>query len=369
MRVLRIDNDSPYQQLVGVGGLGTGIFFALEGDHSLGRLESRPGHLLNVRDYCKLHIIIHYVARLLSARHSGVPFHVLPIGNVGDDPPGRTVLDEMADVGIDTRMVRTVIGKPTLFSVCFQYPDGDGGNITTSNSAAADLTARDVEGAAALFRARGTRSIALAAPEVPMAARRRLLELATDVGALRIASFVGSEIGSASESGMLDLVDIVSLNDSEAAALVKSEFRPGDIEAFGNACQDFLKVHPALSMIVTAGEHGAYVFAEGLWNYCPAPAVSVDSTAGAGDALLGGVIAALAAGAPLVQPRAHHASFGVVETALDLGVLLASLKCLSPHTIHPYANLDTLLQFAQNVKVVFGDRFRECFSDAVPVSR
>ena len=74
MRVLRIDDHSPYNRLVGIGGIGTGIFFALEGDHTLGRNESRAGRLLDVRDYCKLHIVIHYVAKLLGAHPSGAPF-------------------------------------------------------------------------------------------------------------------------------------------------------------------------------------------------------------------------------------------------------------------------------------------------------
>ena len=136
MRSLRIDEHSPYQQLVGVGGLGTGMLFALEGDHTLGRNESRAGRLLDVRDYCKLHIVIHYVAKLLGARCSGLPFHVVPVGNVGGDPAGKYVLEQMRDTGIDTSHVRAIPATPTLFSVCFQYPDGTGGNITTSNSAA-----------------------------------------------------------------------------------------------------------------------------------------------------------------------------------------------------------------------------------------
>ena len=76
MRVLRIDDRSLYQQLVGVGGTRIRIFFALEGNHTLGRNESRPGELLNIRDYCKLHIVIHYVAKLLG----GQCFRVLPVG-------------------------------------------------------------------------------------------------------------------------------------------------------------------------------------------------------------------------------------------------------------------------------------------------
>jgi len=58
----------PYRRIVGVGGIGTGLFFALEGAHDLGRDESRPARLLDVRDYCKLHIVAHYAAVLLGAR-------------------------------------------------------------------------------------------------------------------------------------------------------------------------------------------------------------------------------------------------------------------------------------------------------------
>ena len=41
------------------------MFFALDGNHTLGREESRSGHFLDRRDYCKLHIVSHYVCRLL----------------------------------------------------------------------------------------------------------------------------------------------------------------------------------------------------------------------------------------------------------------------------------------------------------------
>ena len=67
-RTLQFNPDSPFRRLVGVGGIGTGLFFALEGQHTLGRNESRPARLLNIRDYCKLHIISHYIAILLGAK-------------------------------------------------------------------------------------------------------------------------------------------------------------------------------------------------------------------------------------------------------------------------------------------------------------
>ena len=88
-------HDAPYRRLVGVGGIGAGIFFALEGDHDLGRNESRPGRLLDVRDYCKLHIVAQYPTVLLGAREDNGPFHVVPVGKVGIDEMGLRLRAEM----------------------------------------------------------------------------------------------------------------------------------------------------------------------------------------------------------------------------------------------------------------------------------
>ena len=72
-----------YRALIGTGGIGSGNFFALDGNHTLGREESRSGHFLDRRDYCKLHIVSHYVCRLL-----GGSFSVIPLGMVGADDVG-----------------------------------------------------------------------------------------------------------------------------------------------------------------------------------------------------------------------------------------------------------------------------------------
>src|SRR5215475_904359 len=108
MHILRIDERSPYRQLIGVGGIGSGSFFALEGNDTLGRNESRRGALLDVRDYCKLHIVTHYVAKLLGAEFGRFP--VFPVGKVGDDAAGASICREMKDVGINTRFVKIVGG-------------------------------------------------------------------------------------------------------------------------------------------------------------------------------------------------------------------------------------------------------------------
>jgi sugar/nucleoside kinase (ribokinase family) len=206
---LRIDAHSSYRQLVGVGGIGSGIFFALEGNHDLGRNESRPARLLDVRDYCKLHIITHYLAVLLGTKQSETSFHILPIGKVGGDSAGRSLLKEMADAGLDTRYVETVEGRRTLFSVCYQYPDRTGGNITTSESAASLITASDVDRVIPLLEASGSRSIALAVPEVPLEVRHHLLKLATTHHAFRVASFTSTEIPEARRLNIFNLVDLL----------------------------------------------------------------------------------------------------------------------------------------------------------------
>jgi sugar/nucleoside kinase (ribokinase family) len=356
MKILQIDSRLPYRSLIGVGGLGTGLFFALEGEHTLGRNESRPARLLDVRDYCKLHIVIHYVATLLGAQPSGFPFHVLPVGKVGADPAGQHVLEEMQNVGINTALVQKDDTKPTLLSVCFQYPDGSGGNITTSNSAAAGLSDGDLDEAAKFLKMNGGSTIALSVPEVPLAVRREFLKLATDAGAFRAASFVDAEIGPARELGMFEMLDLVALNESEAEAFTGCRLSPPAFDEFVKKCQSLTEAsYPGLRIVVTAGRQGAFAFAEGQYNFCPAPEVPVVSTAGAGDALLGGVLSALAAGVPFLRsgPVRRSLNEGLLTSALELGVLLGSYKVSSPHTIHPSASLDNLLKFGADRGIEF----------------
>jgi ribokinase len=338
--VRRVLRASAYRRLVGVGGIGTGIFLAVEGERTLGRNESRAARLLDVRDYCKLHIVAHHVAILCGASPTREPFHVVPIGAVGADEAGRRLLAEMAAVGIDTAHVREVPDRPTLFSVCFQYPDGSGGNLTTVDSAAATLTEADVERAADLL---DPRTIAVAMPEVDLAPRRRLLELAAAAGAFRAGSFTSAELAEA--DGLLGLLDLLALNEDEAAVLAERRLDPADptpfLEALGRAVAD---AGPVPRLLVTAGAHGAFACERGAWAHRPALPAPVRSTAGAGDALLGAVLAALAAGVPLLATGDAPAA---LRSGLDLGVALAALAVTSPHTIHPEADLDAVLAFAR----------------------
>ena len=68
MKSLKVNIDScHYKAMIGAGGIGSGMFFKLNGDHTLGREESRSGYFLDQKDYCKLHIISHYVLYFYSS--------------------------------------------------------------------------------------------------------------------------------------------------------------------------------------------------------------------------------------------------------------------------------------------------------------
>src|SRR4029077_19478939 len=106
------------------------------------------------------------------------------------------------------------------------------------------------------------------------------------------------------------------------------------------------------------------------WRYCAAPKVEVASTAGAGDSLLGGGLAAITAGIPFVRAGSSgRESDAWIDSALELGVFLASYKCQSPHTIHPGAQLESLVEFVRNDGRRFSSRIEQFIAPAEPSGR
>ena len=366
--IMRHTGEMPYRLLIGTGGIGSGSFFALEGDHTLGRNESRPGKLLDVRDYCKLHIIAHYVAVLLGAGRDSC-FDVLPVGRVGRDDLGRVLTDEMNLVGMDTRYVEVSPDRPTMYSCCFQYPDASGGNITDNDSASAAVTEADIGRVEHIMAENAGRFIALAAPEVPLSARLKLLELATKHKGLRAGSFASAEVAEAAELGMFGMLDLLSINEDEASAIAGVEYDRENPQPMLDACAAALTAHqPAIEIIVSAGSRGAYGYSGGQWQYCPTPDVPVKSSAGAGDALIGCAISALAAGLPLINPDSQRVKFPdrPIACALELAILFASLTVGSPHTIAPTVTAESISRYVEELGLQLDDcvavLFRPCSS-------
>jgi sugar/nucleoside kinase (ribokinase family) len=121
-----------------------------------------------------------------------------------------------------------------------------------------------------------------------------------------------------------------------------------------------LALHPGARLVVTAGARGAFAYDGAAWSHAPSLPVAVVSTAGAGDALLGGVLAGLALGLPFAPAGSPRASLAErpLSSALELGALVAAFKVTSPHTIPPDLSLDALLAFAREHGVVLGEGLR-----------
>jgi len=332
MRALRVDpNRRRYRALIGTGGIGSGLFFALNGNHTLGREESRSGRFLDRMDYCKLHIVAHYVHTLM-----GADFITLPIGKVGDDEPGRRLLDQMAEAGLDLRYVHTLLKEQTLYSICLVYPDGSGGNLTVDDSACARVDPTFIREAEADFDRFAGQGIALAMPEVPLAARTELLRLGTQYRFLRAASFTSGEMAQVRDSDMLTHVDLMAINIDEAAILADVESGQEPETVVEGVLELLRRIQPSMMVSITAGMHGSWTWDGGMLAHIPAHRVEAVGTAGAGDAHLSGILAGLAAGLSLGE--AH-----------ELGALTAALSVTSPHTINVDIDRQSLKAFADTL--------------------
>jgi sugar/nucleoside kinase (ribokinase family) len=351
-----------YDHIIATGGIGSGIFFSLNGNQSLGRNESRMATLLPYSDFCKQHIIMHYVAVLLGASING-PFKSFPIGKVGKDEVGINLIKQMNSVGMNTQHVTVSETHRTLFSVCYQYPDKAGGNITTDNSACGDVSPEDISRFFDDFRHVGNSGIILAAPEVPLATRLKLLEYGRKRKSFNMASIQSSEVNDCRRMNFFGLIDLLSINIDEARSIANITDESVQGEIIIEACITVLTaLNPSITLLITDGANGNYCYERGQLRFTPAMHVPVTSTAGAGDAFLAGTTAGLCAGLPLIKNNKDRAfSETPLETAVELGTLLASMSVTSNDTIHPTANTETLYGFAKENAITFGPDFSRLF--------
>jgi len=328
-----------YQAMIGVGGIGAGKFFALNGNHTLGREESRSGRFLDQRDYCKLHIISHYVHAIL-----GSGFDTVLVGKIGDDEWGHTLYQEMSQSGLDLRYVAIVPGEQTLFGLCLVYPDGSGGNIMTSDSACAKVDPVFVQQAEPEFERYAGRGIALAAPEVPLTARLHLLKLATRYRFFRAASLTSEEIRSETAAQIIAHTDLLAVNCDEASALIAAvadHYSPAEIAE--KASSVLARNNRDILFSMTAGKQGSWFWDGKTMSHLPPLTVSAISTAGAGDAYLAGILVGFSAGLS-------------IPDSLELARLVAAHSITSPHTINPDTRRQTLRSFAKQVHPHLPDR-------------
>ena len=307
-------------KVFGTGGIGTGMFFNLLGNRTMSREESRLGFLTDNKDYCKAHIILHYISVLTK------DIDVYAIGMVGQDEAGENLINEMNCAGIDTRYVEKTNQARTMFAVCYQYPDGAGGNITPSNSACDLVTPQYIEKCSAEI---DENSLILAAPEVSIESRIRLLEIGKKRGAFTVSSFLAEEATAFEEAGGFALSDLISINSAETEAV--SEL------GASSAADKIMRLNPKIKLIITAGSENIHLYENGECTQIPCIPEEVVSTAGAGDALLGGTIASLIKGNSINQ-------------AVEYGAVIARFSVLSKNTIAETVTLESVEKYIKSRK-------------------
>jgi sugar/nucleoside kinase (ribokinase family) len=349
-----------YDHIVGTGGIGSGMFFSIKGNETLGREESRMAALLPYRDYCKQHIIMHYVAVLLGAKANG-RFQSYPIGKIGNDDTGSNLKNMMQNAGMTTDHIKVSSDRATLFSICFQYPDHTGGNITTSESASSDVLPADIDNFFSDSSIITDNEIILAVPEVPVETRIRLLQYGKDRGSLNVAAVQSAEIQAFRTLNGFLLTDYLFINLDEARKIAEVDESTGPETVVLTAITHLVAINPSLTVFVTCGAAGVYCYAKKHLEYFPSVGVEVVSTAGAGDAFLAGTIAGLCCGLPLFKKNKETAH--VMNTATELGILVASLSVTSQDTIHAGLNKDLLLDFIKERKLKCAETFLKMFEN------
>jgi ribokinase len=347
MKSLNIDiNTCQYKTMIGVGGIGSGMFFILNGNHTLGREESRSGRLENRKDYCKLHIISHYVKTLL-----GENFSVIPVGKVGKDDIGMKLLSEMKEAGLRSDFIELDENKPTLFSFCFIYPDKTGGNMTTNDSASSSVNNSFVRNVKKEFVNYANKGVALAAPEVPLEAREQLLQLGTEYGFFRAASFTSEEMKDVISSGILKKVDLLAINLDEASSVIKNKTGINESQTIVElSVKAFCSLNPKIKLSITHGKYGSWVWDGVDISHFPSLKVDVVSTAGAGDAFLSGIIAGITSGLSLKE-------------AQQLGTLTGSASVTSPHTINKDMDREMLNKLMKHSGLSFSKKVIKLLED------
>ena len=186
-------------------------------------------------------------------------------------------------------------------------------------------------------------AMVVAIPEVSIEARMEMLHYGFEKGAYCAVSVPEAEADVFLKRGAFQYTNLVALNEREAAALAPGE--GGETDLVRRLYEKLYALNNHISVIVTAGKHGAYTADQGRLEYVPNLPVSAVNTAGAGDAFLGGTLAGLCRGLPLQKCRSDG-TFGdsALESAAELGALCAGMSVESADSIAYNVNKQSLLQ-------------------------
>ena len=211
------------------------------------------------------------------------------IGRLGQDAFGSELKVFLAAQGVDLRFVRET---PEVHTGTAIITLADADNTIVVIPGANGLVGADDISAVAL----ATGDIAVSQFEIPLPAIRAFFKHARATGATTVLNPAPAR---PCDSGLLDLVDILILNETELGVLAQTELRDTDDVASFVAAARSLQAGRGQIICVTLGKRGVLALVNGEPLTVPGRDVTAVDTTGAGDCFVGALAAQLAQATPL----------------------------------------------------------------------
>ena len=216
-----------------------------------------------------------------AATFGSLGFRTATICRVGDDSPGKDVVEDLSHFGVSTHLVRMIKGADTAYSTILTMKDGER-SILVFRGSSADFVARDIPEVAI----KNSKWIYLTSLGGNLALAKKIISTAHKAG-VKVAWNPGKkelEGGLKTFAPLLPLVDVLNMNLEEATLLTGKKKLP-DI---------FPLIHTdGLVRLVTDGTNGATVYRDGWMAHAATTGVKSISRTGAGDAFGSGFVAGL----------------------------------------------------------------------------
>lgn len=235
---------------------------------------------------------------------------------VGDDVPGRALLDDLDRLGVDSWGVRPLAGRTTSTYGAVLGPDGELVLGVADMDTLDELTPERI--AEPLSRV-DPGAWVFADANLPSASQTRLATarrtrgflLAVDTVSVAKAPRLPADLGA---------IDLLFTNIDEGRALLLDRGRP--VGTTPEEVADGLRAAGARSVVLTIGADGQVVSTAEQTVRLPAVPASVVDVSGAGDALVGATLADLVRGRSLVE-------------AVRSGAAAAAMAAESPVSVNP----------------------------------
>ena len=252
----------------------------------------------------------------VAAGRAGGDAHMLTL--LGRDAFAEMALATWREAGVTPAVAQREDAATGAASIFVEAASGDNA-IIICPGVAATITPADVEARADLI---ASARVLLTQLEQPIPAARRALEIARDAGATTI---LNPAPAAPLPEGLLALCDVVTPNESEAAALTGL---PATGVEEAEAAARALREAGAGAVVVTLGERGALYHDGPRTELVPAFAVgAVAETTGAGDAFNGALAVALAQGRdPVDAVRFGCAAAGISVTRPGAAASMPTLE-------------------------------------------